>query len=241
MSLWDDLGASFSGTSVLGPLLLGAAAIGSSVISSNANNRAAEEARRAEDARAQAIQQGNANAMRYVEEQRAGAEPAVSRLRSIAITPPEELTPEQRAGLNDVQLAAGRSLNASGLRGSGRAATAVIKKTTGDFINSSVAANRARADNATSQLSNQYASGTTQAANISSGTGQALGQAAVNAGNVDANRETANAGVTTSALADVASILADSTKKRESRFGQSDEVKLRDQERRDYGERPSLG
>lgn len=218
MAFWDDLSGFFSESSFLGPLLLGGAVVGSAVISSQANDRAAAVAADSRNRELAAIEAGNRAAQERFDQQQAQAAPAVSQLRTIAMTPPGTLTPEQQQGLEDARRSTLRSLNASGLRGSGRATTAVIKSVESDARNRAVATNQARSDAATQQLANQGFAAGTNAANVDSRTGTAVGAAERQAGTTAANLQTAQGAIQGQALADVASIIAGGQKARASRF-----------------------
>jgi hypothetical protein len=239
MSIWDDFTDFISTSSGVGAVLLGGAVLGSAVISSSANRRAADVAANTAAAQTAEIRRANEAAQARFDAMQTAAEPGVTGLRAVALQTPATLTPEQQAGYEDINRAAVRTASAGGLRGSGRATTAIINKAQSDFRNRAIADNRARQDAAQRSLSQPFFSAGTGAANVDVATGRDIAGITGRAGETAANLETAQGGVYSSALSDIAAVINDKTKKRESRYGASEDEdeKFRDQVRRDYGYR----
>lgn len=268
MSLWSALGDWIGGnTGILGTVLKTGATVYSANQAQQANRRAAatvakanqqalervdegsqEALARVDEAQRQAllrVDQGNQQALERVDQTRAIALPGVSRLRTVAMQQPDRLTPDQEYQLEEARRQALTGLNASGLRGSGRATTAVLRGVESDFRNRAIAQNRDRTDRAAAALAGPYfgaagqganlrsvaagqganvitRAGEVQGANVRSTAGQGAGLIS-GTGETQADRQTANARLTGQTLADVASILTEREKKRESRFGESDD------------------
>lgn len=229
MSLWDIV-TSFvsSNTDVLSSAVQGVAAVAGSAIAANANAEAAEIAAQAAQRQTDAINAANAQAQQRFDTIQSQTAPGVSHLRTTALTAPEQLTPEQRFQLDQTRQEALNSLNASGLRGSGRATTAVLRNVESGFRNTAIGQNRNRQDTAANVLAGQNFNAATAGANAVIGQGRDVAAIEGDIGQTRANLETANARLTGQALADVGSIIADANKRRESRFAESSDERERE-------------
>lgn len=172
------------------------------------------------------------NAM--LEQQKAQAAPAVAKLQQVAASDPYAMTPEQDQQISDTRRTALSALQVSGLRGSGRATVATVRRTEDDTRGRLVAQNQARVDAANNSLSNQYFNTTGQQVNAASSQNAANQNAANTAsgilgqqGSTDANALLANTQVYGRAVGDVAAVTADALKEgrrsyyRENRPGES--------------------
>ena len=223
MSLWDAVTSFISSdTPILGSLISAGGAVASAAISSSANTRAAEIANQGATRQSDAIVAGNRQAQQRFDTIQDQTAPGVSHLRTTALSSPGQLTPDQQFQLDEARRSSLTALNASDLRGSGRATTAVLKDVESNFRNTAIGQNRQRKDNAANALANQNFGAQTAGANLDAQQGRDVGAAQATTGNTNADLVTSNARLSGQALADVSSIISDATKKRESRFGESE-------------------
>lgn len=216
MSWFSDF---LSGGSWVAPLISGAASVTGAVIASNANERASERAAQAAQQQAEEIRRGNTLAQQRFEQNRADAEPGMAYQRQM-IGQADQLTDAQRAQLDDVRRVTGNQLALSGLRGSGRAAVAAVRRSETDFVNSAMESNRRRADQAAGSLAQQGFRANELAANTDAATGRAIGQGAMQAGLYDAESGLANAQIRGRAIGDIGTIINDTLKEgRKSNYG----------------------
>lgn len=190
----------------IAPVLLAGATVYGASTSAAANDRAAQIAQQGAQQRAAAIQQSNALAQQRFTNAQAVAAPAVEREKQIMYQG-DTLTPAQQTQISDARRVATNQLALSPLRGSGRATVAAIRKTEGDLTNQLTTQNRARADAATSSLNQQYFGANTQAANLDVASGQAIGNAANDVGQIGADQTTSDAQLQGKAIGDIASIV----------------------------------
>lgn len=217
MASWFD--SFFSGGNWIPAALLGTAVVAGAAISSRGNTDAARIAAQSSQMQAAAVQQGNQLAQQRYEEAKAISAPAVARAQQI-VNQGTDLTADQQAQVADARRATTNALQVSPLRGSGRATVAAIRKVEGDLTNQLISQNRARADQATSTLANQYFAANSGAANLDANTGQAVGQAINNAGMTNAGATVANANLRGQALGDIGTIINDAWKEsRRSSYG----------------------
>ena len=214
---FDAVGKLFSGENVALAAILGVPMLVSAQMTSRANVEAARIGAEAARVQADEIRSANEGAQARYEEQRAVTAPGVSRLRSV-VSAPEGLTPEQIAAREELRRQTTNTVSRSGLRGSGRATVAAIKKVESDFTNQAIAANRARGDTAATTLAGSNLATYGQQAGIDQSTGRAVGDAAMTAGLASAGATTANANMAGRALGDLAGIIASDVKGRESRY-----------------------
>lgn len=223
MSFFSDIVDFVTDTPFLGDIVKAGATVFSTVSQINANKDAASIAGQAAERQRASIQAGDADAIRRLDEIRETSAPAVSQLRTTAITPVNMLQPDQEQQLEELRRNSLRGLNASGLRGSGRATTAVLRNVESDFRTKAIGENRDRRDQAARTLAGPFFSATTGQANVAAGEGVRLGEIDFRVGEDQADAGINNASLRGQALADITSILADSAKKRESRVGDTDE------------------
>jgi hypothetical protein len=209
----------FSGGDWVGAAIGGAASVAGAVISSNANQAAAEKAAAGAQAQADAIKQGNALAQQRFEKVQGDTAGALQ-YQQETIAGANGLTPQQQAALEDTRRQTNNALAVSGLRGSGRAAVAAVRRTEADFTNNALDQNRRRADQAASSLSGQYFQAGNQAANTDVRSGMAQGQANFQTGMIGAEQGIADATQRGRAIGDIASIINDTAKEgRRSNYG----------------------
>lgn len=220
MSIWSGLQTFFNSPSALGFLALGGANVYSSYVAQDANIEAARLANEGAMANAEAIREGNRRAQERFETLQAQSAPAQSYLRRTMVEAPSTLTPMQKQQLDDLRRDTTATLAANGLRGAGRATVAAVRATESDFRNRAFDSNRARSDRAASQLANQFATASTNAAMLDQDTGKAIGTGMNTAGVNAAGATTANAGLRGQAIGDIASLVRTELKdqERESRY-----------------------
>lgn len=201
-------------------LFAGGAALGGAYLTSQANKKAAELAAQASDRNTQAIRAGQQQATQRLDTQVAQAQPGTEYLRSLVANPPQIITPSQQLQLEDTRRQANNVLSHSGMRGSGRAVTASIRKVEADTKGNFYDQNQRRADTAGAILAGQAQGANQQAANVDMNAGTQVGQGAIAAGNTAANAGTATAASNASTLGAIASIFANDAKEqqREKRY-----------------------
>lgn len=226
----------------VGPALMAGATLFVGQQAAASNVQAANIAARTAQQQMALNQQSNALAQqRYdqtnamLEQQKAQAAPAVAKLQQVAASDPYTLTPEQDEQVDDTRRVALSALQVSGLRGSGRATVATVRKTEDDTRGRLISQNQQRVDAANNALSSQYfnttgqqvqASGAQNAAGVQAATTQAgiIGQQ----GSTDANSMLANTQLYGRAVGDVAAVTADALKEgrrsyyRDNKPGESD-------------------
>lgn len=189
---------------------IGMAAVGG-VMSSNANKTAAQitadATNRATDAQLQGIQDATA----ILQQQQAAASPGLTAMQGM-ITAGNTLTPAQRTALNDARTTALNQLSNSGLRGSARATSAVVRDVEGRMRDQYLDANQRRSDTAAQTLSGQYFNAGNNIANMNVSQGNAISQGLTTIGNSNANMTTSNANIQGKALGDIGAIIADELK-----------------------------
>lgn len=230
MSWFDSF---FSGGSWVAPLIGGAAAVGGALIAADANREASDKAaqaareqaeinRQAAAASTAAIREGNSLAQQRFEQARADALPGLEYQRA-SIANAGKLTPLQAQQLDDVRRTTNNALAVSGLRGSGRAAVAAVRRSEADFTNRAIDDNRRRADAAASGLAQQSFRANEQAASVDAATGRAVGQGyvdgaratgqgALQAGLYGAESDLATAQARGRAIGDIGTIINDTLK-----------------------------
>jgi hypothetical protein len=206
-----------------GAIIGGLAAVAGAVISTKGNKDAAAIAAAASDREAQAIREGNEAAQKRYDELALKTAGGTEYLRRVVAANPNNLTDAQKQEMDDTRRNTTRSLNASGLRGAGRATVAAFRGVESDTRGRMVGANRTRSDNAAQILSGQYSSAVGNSANLDASTGKAVGAGHASSGLANANATTANASVTGKALGDIAGIIASEEKERgrDSRYKQN--------------------
>lgn len=192
----------------------------SSKISADANRDAARRAEAGANAQAEAIREGNELAQDRFETLEERTAIGTRELQRLAASDPSQLTPAQLAQLEEAQRSTAIGLNASGLRGAGRATVAAFKDVEGDFRNRAVESNRTRKVDASNRLAGVNVNAIGQQAGIDRATGQAEGTAANRSGLFDAGATTANASLTGQAIGDITAIIAgeEKAKGRKSKF-----------------------
>lgn len=180
-------------------------------LASDANKDAAkitaDATNRATDAQLQGIQDATA----ILQQQQAAASPGLTAMQSM-ITAGNTLTPAQRTALGDARTTALNQLSNSGLRGSARATSAVVRDVEGRMRNQYLDANQGKADSAAQTLSGQYFNAGNNIANMNVSQGNAVSQGLTTIGNSNANLATSNANIQGKALGDIGAIIADELK-----------------------------
>ena len=220
MAIWDALSNMFTSEAFLPAAMVGGATLYGDYISSAANTEAARIAAEGRLAEARAIEEGNRQAQQRFNTVQEQAAPAQSYLRQQMVSDPSMLTPEQQQSLEDSRRDTGAALSASGLRGAGRAQVAALRQVEADQRAGFFDQNQRRADAAAQQLSGQYTTALTNAANLDASTGRAYGSAVSGAADASAGVRTANAGLRGQAIGDIASLIRSEYKdeKRRSRY-----------------------
>ncbi len=227
MSLWSDIGSAIvdfvsgdSVSSIIPSVIEAGATIAGTVISSNANKEAARLANQGAEAQAAAVREGNRVAQARYDELMETAAPSQSHLRTIVAADPYALTPAQQIDMADVNRRVTENLNASGLRGSGRAQAAAFRAIEGDVRGGIIESNLARKDAAARTLSGQYVSAVGDSARLDTSSGRATGTSLRDVGATQAGLETSNAALTGEALGDITSLISSDLKnrRRESKY-----------------------
>lgn len=212
----------------------------STIFTNSGNDKATSQANQATQQQMLAQQQANQLAQQKLglakqeyQGMQAAAAPGVERMRTLALSDPNTLTPTQMTALEEAQRQTLNGLANSGLRGSGRAVTASIRDVQGGLRNQFVDSNRVRADNAASALSGQFFNSGTNAAGVNSmqanvdqntGANNAnyLGQIGTNT----AANTTANTSTIGKAIGDIGAIINEELKNKykESSYGKPSEA-----------------
>lgn len=230
----------------VGPAMMAGATLYVGQQAAAANVQAAQIAAQAQARSAAAIQEGNRLAQQRFEQQQADTkamqaqiQPAVGRLQTMAAADPYAMTPQQDQEVDDTRRQTLNALAVSGLRGSGRATVAAVRRAEDNTRGRLIQQNQQRADAATTNLSGQYFSlqgagnqMATQAANVDASTGQAVGGTIQNQGNLQAESLLANTSLQGKAIGDIAAVTADSLKEgrrsyyRDNRPAEGDKERL---------------
>lgn len=202
---WFDAAASVVGT------------IGGAILGAKANEDAAEQAAKAASRSTKAYREDAAKAREIYGGIQGETAAGPSYLRRV-ITGSTALTPQQRAEREEIQRSTLNALSSGGLRGSGRAVTAAIKDTTGDFTNRALATNMARADSAADRFAAPYFNAAGDAARTHIGEGAFAGENIYQAGMDKAGADLATGRLYGSALGDIAGLIAGEVKERSSSY-----------------------
>lgn len=230
-------------------LLAGGAFLIGNNLTRKANDRAAQTVAASTDRATQVQVQANQAAQQQLQEAQKKVEaagqqtqqkldvlagqgqPGIDYLRTLTVTNPYSLNPQQQLQLEDARRVAVNSMP-SGLRGSGRAVTASVRRveegTRGDMI----ASNQRRSDSAANvlagmgnnaamqsaqvpvQTAGQSANIIGQGANITSQTGRTIADNTMTGATTLANADVASANSSASTLGAIASIFANDSKER---------------------------
>jgi hypothetical protein len=196
----------------IGPALMAGATLYASNQATQANLQAAQIAAQASARQVDAIREGTALAQQRFDTVQQQAQPAVQQLQRIAATDPYALSPAQQQEVDDARRQTLNALAVSGLRGSGRATVAAVRKVEDSTRGRLIDQNQQRADTATTGLAGQYFNAVGQAANIDAASGYAAGHGYANQGGIQASALLANANVQGRALGDIAAVTADALK-----------------------------
>lgn len=194
------------------------ASIAGSVISSSANSAATKKQNKALEQANQIRQKAITDAEGIYQGQEEQAAPAVQYLRDVVSNPVGGLYPDQLAAQQEERRNALNDISSSGLRGSGRAVTAGLKRVDSDFVNSALAQNRGNRQNAANTLAGQsFTAGENTARTLLSG-GDAAASTTEDMGTNQANLGTTNANLAGNTIGDIGSLIAQETKGRDSRY-----------------------
>lgn len=160
-----------------------------------ANKKAEAALTEAYNSAATAIAAGNEQANQRFEQQRAETQPGFTYLRGV-IANPGGLTEYQQQQLDDARRKTAIGLNASGLRGAGRATAAAIKSVEGDLAGRFLAENQNRADRAAGAIAGTYLDSTDKQAVLDRDTATARSSADLGIGNARAGRYIDNSKLT---------------------------------------------
>ena len=216
-SFFDAIGNLFTPQNMAAAAVIGIPTLIAADMSSKANVKAAQIAADAANRQAEAIAAGNDMAQQRFQTLQDQTAPGVSHLRTV-VSAPTGLTPDQIAAQEELRRQSTNQISRSGLRGSGRATTTLIKTVDTDFVNKALAANRGRQDAAAGALATPGLASYGQQAGVDQNTGKAIGAAEMTGGLAAAGAETANAQLQGRALGDIASVIASDIKGRESRY-----------------------
>jgi len=186
----------------------------------DANRKAQETALKATRANTQAVLTGQTQAQRRLDSLRAEGAPGVQHLQRIVAGEPDTLTPGQRYELADFTQGANRTATAGPFASSGRAVHAIVGKSRADLINRFMESNRNRRDQAAGQLAGRGASAALGSADLAMRGGEAVGAGALQAGEIGAGADVANATLAASGLGTLAGIISEdqNNKRTERRY-----------------------
>ncbi len=159
-----------------------------------------------------------AEATRIYDEQKELAAPGVTYLRQLTSVPVNGLYPDQVAAQEELRRQGLNDISHSGLRGSGRAVTAALKRIDSDFMNEALRQNRGTRQQAASTLAGPFFSAGSSTAGALLGGGNAAAENATNIGNAQAGATLANTELIGKALGDISSLAASEIKGRDSRY-----------------------
>lgn len=198
-----------------------------------ANADAAAREQQASREAQQAVAAGNAAAQARLARLEESGRPGVSYLRSVVAGDPAMLSPQQNVELQEAQRIGANQLATTGLRGSGRAVTGMLRKLNEGGRVRMIEDNRQRQGNAATALSNLSTGATTQMAGIDQGSGGSAGNIILGSGRTEAglitdsgsargNALAANGAVSNSTLGALSGIFAadERNKQRERRYGE---------------------
>lgn len=230
MSLFDSLAS----------IIPAVASVAGEVIGSSANSKATKAQNKALEQANALRQEGIDKATGIYGDLQTASAPAVNYLRDVVANPVGGLYPDQLEAQQDERRNALNDVSSSGLRGSGRAVTASLKKVDSDFVNTAMAQNRNNRMNAAGQLTGQYfTAGDNTASALASGANEAANTTEQQGTNT-ANLGTTNANMLGNTLGDIGSLIAQETKGRDSRYAGLD-VPLRPADNTDGTEKLSHG
>lgn len=208
MSLFDSIAA----------IIPAAASIAGDFIGSSANEKATKEQNKALEQANALRQEGIDKATGIYSDLKEQSAPAVRYLQDVVSNPVGGLYPDQVAAQQEERRNALNDVSSSGLRGSGRAVTASLKKVDSDFYNDALAQNRSNRMGAAGQLTGQYFSAGDNTANALLSGNNAAANTTEQEGTNTANLGTTNATMLGNTLGDIGSLIAQETKGRDSRY-----------------------
>lgn len=194
------------------------ASIGGALISSSANKSATATSNKALKQANALRQQAIDKATGIYSDLKTESAPAVRYLQDVVANPVGGLYPDQVEAQQEERRNALNDVSHSGLRGSGRAVTASLKKVDSDFYNNAMAQNRGNRMNAAGQLTGQFFQAGDNTANALLSGGNAAADTEEKTGNNSANLGTTNASLVGNTLGDIGSLIAQETKGRDSRY-----------------------
>lgn len=185
----------------------------------DAVNNAAVMSANAQNSATQAQLQGLEDARQIAVQQQAAASPGLTAMQNM-ITRGPGLNPAQQTALDDSRRTTIDSLHGSGLRGSGRATVAAVRKVEGDMRDQYLNQNQNRADNAAGALSSQYFNAGNNLASNATSQGNAISQGLTSVGDINASGALGQSGISGKAIGDIGAIIADEIKsqRRESTY-----------------------
>lgn len=155
-------------------------------------------------------------------EQQTAASPGLMAVQNI-IGRGEALTPVQQTELDNATRTTLDALQGGSVRGSARATADTVKQVRGDMTDAYIQSNRNRVDQAAQNLSGQYFNAGTNAAKLTSDTGQAISNGLMTTGATNAAAGIGQATIQGKAIGDIGAVIAgqlkdDALKKRESSY-----------------------
>lgn len=205
-------------TALLPTLVSTGATLYSSSQAQKANKKAAQQENLSTQAAAALSKQYLDNAQQQFGSMQTQAQPGVDRLTHLATSDPNSLTPEQKIALNDARESSLAGLAVSGLRGSGKATSAVVNDTQNRMRAGYASTNATRADTAASNLSGQYFNSGNNMANVNRDLATSGSNALMKQGETTANATTANGAISGQAIGDIGAVIADQIKN-QTRYG----------------------
>lgn len=189
------------------------ASIGGAALGAVGNSKAASTSSKYAKKALELEREKLAEARTIYEDEKAQAEPAVSYLRQVVATPVGGLYPDQLAAQEEVRRQGLNDISRSGLRGSGRAVTAALKRIDSDFVNGAMAQNRQNRLSAAGGLAGQSFAASNNIANSLVNEGAAEANTVNSIGTNNANSSLANFQLAGGALGEIGSAIAQELKR----------------------------
>lgn len=185
----------------------------------DANTRAAQMVQDASVRSAAMQQQGAAAAQKRLSALQGQGQPGIDYLRTVVAGNPATLTPAQQIAKERLARGMNARMAVGGLRGAGRTNAAIFKQTMSDFDANAQEANQRRQDAGAGALSSIATGATTNMANLDTGSGRAMADAALRSGEAAAGATTANAGVMAETMGNVIGSILARDDGRKGRYG----------------------
>jgi hypothetical protein len=154
------------------------------------------------------------------------AAPGISYLRNLIQVPTGGLYADQVAAQEENRRQGLNDLSHSGLRGSGRAVTASLKRIDSDFVNGALAQNRGARQQAATTLTGPFFNAGSNIASATINGGRSEADNVADMGATKGNETLANTQLIGKAIGDIGSLAASEMKGRDSRYSSDDLLRV---------------